>query len=225
MLYINNKKFKVLHSYYFPFDRDLIKSDCLGKSGVYLVLNHINLKFYIGSAVSTSPKHNRLYIRFLNHFFHTHKVSSPILSRAFKKYGQSNFSYHIISFESVGKTRGSETLFIQKLKPAYNILKIAGTSLGFKHSDETKLKMSLNYSEERRNFIKNLNLNKSLSPSTREKLSLAGKKRFNMLNSTEQDKIREKMRKDKRFDFSKEVQVYNADSLILMGEHKSLKAA
>ena len=45
-------------------DRDLIKKETLGKSGVYKITNLINSDCYIGSAISKTSKHNRLYIRF-----------------------------------------------------------------------------------------------------------------------------------------------------------------
>ena len=34
-----------------------------------------------------------------------------------------------------------EQYYLDCLKPEYNILKIAGSSLGFKHSEETKVKI------------------------------------------------------------------------------------
>ncbi len=37
-----------------------------------------------------------------------------------------------------------EQYYLDLLKPEYNILKIAGSMLGFKHSEATKIKMSIN---------------------------------------------------------------------------------
>jgi len=87
-------------TYTYPFDLDLIKKDLLGKSGVYLILNTINNDFYIGSATSKSDKHNRLYIRFRNHFFNFNKCSNINLRNALIKYGKHNFSFNIIAFDT-----------------------------------------------------------------------------------------------------------------------------
>jgi len=70
-----------------------------------------------------------------------------------------------------------ENKFISELKPAYNILKTAFDSTGYKHTEETKQKMRDNYGEERRKKIGSLNKDKELSAEVREKLSLAMKSR------------------------------------------------
>lgn len=162
---------KFIKSYPFPFDSDLIKKDCLGQSGVYLVKNNITNHSYVGSAVSKSDKHNRLFIRFRNHFFNTIKSSSIHLRRAIIKYGKHNFSFNILAFGLPDNIIGLESYYINKLQPEYNILQSAFNSSGYKHTEETKEKMKLNYSEERQRRIGNLNLNKQLSQETRKLLS------------------------------------------------------
>jgi len=160
-----------IKSYPFPFDTDLIKKDCLGKSGVYIVVNNITKDCYVGSAVSKTDKHNRLYIRFRNHFFNTSKSSNIHLRRATIKYGKHSFSFHILAFDIPDNILGLESYYIDKLKPKYNILQSAINSAGYKHTEETKEKMRLAYSEERRRQIGNLNLNKELSEKTKELIS------------------------------------------------------
>jgi len=71
----------------------------------------------------------------------------------------------------------SHFFFFDLLLPEYNILPLAGNSLGYKHTDETKLKMIQNYSKERKDRIKNYNLGKSLSIETKKKISLAASNR------------------------------------------------
>lgn len=141
-----------LKSYTYPFDLDLIKSDNLGKSGVYLVLNNLNLDFYIGSAISIGPRHNRIYLRFRNHFYHSHKNTNSYLYNAIKKYGPHNFSFHILEYTSIAQTRFCETNYIKEHKPKYNILaalRRAGV-VGYIHTKETKENLKLNYSLERK---------------------------------------------------------------------------
>lgn len=162
---------KFIKSYPFPFDVEQIKKDCLGKSGVYIIVNNLTQDSYVGSAMSKSDRLNRLYIRFRNHFFNTPKSSNIHLSRAIVKYGKHNFSFNIIAFDSSDNILKLEDYYIQELKPKYNILQSARNSSGYKHTEETKEKMKLGYSEERRRQIGGLNLGKGLSENTRKLLS------------------------------------------------------
>lgn len=50
-----------------------------------------------------------------------------------------------------------ETHYLTLLQPEYNKLKVAGSSAGYKHSEETKSKMKEGYSNERQIRIGNLN--------------------------------------------------------------------
>ena len=73
-----------------------------------------------------------------------------IIVRAIKRYGLENFKliilekYSAVEPLSIEKILEREQYFINLLNPsppyggAYNILKIAGNSLGFKHTEETK---------------------------------------------------------------------------------------
>jgi group I intron endonuclease len=151
---------QILKTYTYPFNINLIKKDCLGKSGIYLILNTINSDSYIGSARSTSSKHNRLYFKFRNHFFNSEKSNNIYLRRSIEKYGKNNFSFNIIVFDEAKKIQELETFYIEKYKPIFNILqfsKSSESSEGYKHSEETKFKIKSNYSEERPIMIKFLN--------------------------------------------------------------------
>ena len=68
-----------------------------------------------------------------------------ILSTALIKYGYSNFSLEILEYCAPEKAIEREQYYLDLLKPEYNILRIAGSILGYKHSEETiaKLKMNL----------------------------------------------------------------------------------
>lgn len=128
-----------------------IKDLCQGKSGVYQITNTTNKKKYIGSAITKTASGNRLYYRFRNHFFNHHKEFP--CKRAIKKYGAPNFSFQILEFTDIRKTRERESWFIKQLLPEYNILQIAGSSLGYKHTPESREKMRANYSFSRRQTI------------------------------------------------------------------------
>jgi group I intron endonuclease len=148
-----------------------INKDNKHKSGIYLIFNNINDKYYIGSAIT-----NRINSRFRSHCLNK-TGGSLLLNRAINKYGLENFTFYILEYypgfvhkEDLKKAHLAllkiETNYINLLNPEYNILTIAGSSLGFKHSKETIEKLRL------------INTGKKASLETKLKLSLAlkGKK-------------------------------------------------
>jgi len=147
-----------------------------------MVINNFSGNSYIGSAISKTLKHNRLYFRFRNHFFHSEKSTNIHLQRAIVKYGLHNFTFHILGFYPAKDTRQEETKFIQKYKPVYNILQEAHSSIGYKHTQETKDKMREGYSTERRLTIGALNRGKSFSSETKLLLSKAALERNKLVS-------------------------------------------
>ncbi len=63
----------------------------------------------------------------------------PICS-ALLKYGYSSFSLEILEYCDKNDLIEKEDYYFQLLKPEYNILSKAGSSLGHRHSDETRKK-------------------------------------------------------------------------------------
>lgn len=91
------------------------------------------------------------------------------IHNALLKYGYSNFTLDILEYcEGVDPVL-REQFYFEILKPEYNILQQAGSSLGFKHSEKTL------------EFFKN---NRDVSEETRKNLSLAATGRI----LTEEDK-------------------------------------
>jgi group I intron endonuclease len=149
-----------------------MKKTFINKSGIYMIVNIINNKFYIGSAIK-----NRLYIRYNNHLILY--LGSKIVAKAVQKYGLKNFAFLILEYCDSNIIKNDrkfllnkETVYIRKYNPPYNVLKVAGSSLGYKHSVATIEKMKKNYSQERKNMIGSLNKGKVLSDEIREKLRL-----------------------------------------------------
>lgn len=136
-------------------------------SGVYLIVNLENGDCYVGSAI-TGNLHKRLH----KHLFGL--SGSKHLGRAVTKYELKNFAFVILETMS-GKIDSNrnpilldmENKYIELLKPKYNKSPVAGNTFGFRHSDETKIKMRANYSNERREKIGSLNKGKSLSADTK----------------------------------------------------------
>lgn len=150
--------------------RKIILKQTKDLSGIYLILNKVTLDYYIGSAST-----NRIYTRFSNHLIH--KTGSKIVKFAVTKYGISNFAFIILELfpEVVDKINNKDLLnlenfYLKSLLPNYNILTEAGNSFGYKHTEITRIKMKTEYSEERRNRIRELNRDKSLSNETIERM-------------------------------------------------------
>lgn len=112
--------------------RKEITSFLKNKSGIYLLHNKFNGKYYIGS----SAKLNR---RVNEHF----NIINPkfIIGKAIQRYGLVNFELLIIEFCTEENLLSREQFYLDSFNPQYNILKIAGSSLGYKPSADTKAKM------------------------------------------------------------------------------------
>lgn len=114
---------------------DLNKSkiivDNRNKVGIYRWVNSINNKTYVGSSTNLSE-------RFLDYYQSRVllKNKTPI-HNALLKYGYSNFSLEILEYCKREQAISKEQYYFYLLKPKYNILKIAGSSLGYSHREDT----------------------------------------------------------------------------------------
>ena len=120
-------------------DKSKIIQENKQKSGVYRWTHNINGKTYVGSSVNLS---NRFYYWF-NSKAMVHNIKISIIARAILKYGLSSFKLEVLEYCDKSHVLEREQYYINLLKPEYNILKIAGSKLGSKHSEETKEKISL----------------------------------------------------------------------------------
>lgn len=186
--------------------KDEIKLKTTGLSGIYLILNKITLDYYVGSAST-----DRFFSRFSNHLIYF--KGSKIVKLAVKKYEISNFAFIILELfpKLVNKETNKELLdredfYLKSLLPNYNILTEAGSSFGYKHTEITRLKMSLNYSTNRCIKIGNLNKNKTLLPETIEKMREKALTRKKLIFS-EQALLNRKKK-------SKPIIIYNLDSTV-----------
>ena len=95
-------------------------------------LYNINGKSYVGSSISLSSRFN-IYYSLIFPKIKLNKGSSAIY-RAILKHGYSNFSLDIIEYCEPSVIISREQYYMDLLKPEYNIFKIAGNRLGYKHS-------------------------------------------------------------------------------------------
>jgi group I intron endonuclease len=162
-------------------------------SGIYRILNTINGKSYVGSAIDSDSRW----------YFHRYELKKSIhhsdhLQKAVNKYGIENFEFNVIeTIENPTKEllEDRENYWIQFYDSAnpekgYNICPKAGTSLGFKHTEETlkhlkEIKSGKNnprfgtkHTEETKQKMSKSQTGKKISAEAKNKMRLAklGKK-------------------------------------------------
>ncbi len=111
--------------------KTLILENNKGKAGIYRWTNIINFKSYIGSA-------NNLRTRFWVYFSNNRLLNSKMpIYKAILKYGYTNFKLEILEYCSPDIVLLREQHYIDILKPEYNVLSVAGSTIGYKHTTET----------------------------------------------------------------------------------------
>jgi len=126
-------------------------------SGIYLIINLQNNKFYVGSAVNVKKRKNKhlQQLRKNNH-------DNSYLQYSFNKYGESNFVFTLIEDVpdknnlTIREQYWIDTLDACNKNIAYNILPKANSTLGYKHgskSTEKHRQAGLNLSPEARQKI------------------------------------------------------------------------
>lgn len=170
--------------------------------GIYKIINKINGKFYIGSAVNIKKRWSQ-HKCLLN----KNKHGNNKLQNSWNKYGKDSFSFHILCI--VDKDENLipiEQLYLDWYKPyevnmGYNICKIAGSALGIKRSDEFKKKMSIaaqNMSEEhKKNLSKSLK-GRKLGENTKKKISEFQNRNNSWLGKKHSEESKRKMSKSQK---------------------------
>lgn len=166
-------------------------------SGVYLIINCINGKIYVGSAANIVQRWN-----WHKQWLEKEKHHNKYLQRAVVKYGLDAFHFCIVEECSIDNLFKIEQIWIDNTdccnpEIGYNLYKIAGSPRGNKLSDEHKAKISaggkgLKKSEETKIRMAEYHKNRSaehranhsaamkqrvFSPEHRRKLSEANQRR------------------------------------------------
>ncbi len=113
------------------------------QSGVYKIVNKVNGKVYVGSAVNLKQR-KYVHLSALRRGAH----HSQHLQKAFNKYGEESFNFIVLEIvPEQSKLIEREQYFMDlyhatDIKYGYNICLHAGNTIGIKASGETKRKMS-----------------------------------------------------------------------------------
>lgn len=116
------------------------------QSGVYAIRCTANAKVYIGSAIKFSKRWNE-HRRHLKKGIHP----SPSLQRAWTKYGADEFVFEVLEFAQPADLVQAEQRWLDKVQPfskkGFNTLTVAYSVLGFKHTADSRAKMSASHKE------------------------------------------------------------------------------
>ena len=123
--------------------KNLIFADNKNKAGIYVWTHIESSKKYIGFSVNLSRR--------LSYYFseNIHKYKTSKIYNALLSYGFSAFSLTILEYIDIANLPKDEAKkliiereqhYIDNILPEYNILKIAGSLLGFQHSSSTIVK-------------------------------------------------------------------------------------
>ena len=148
------------------------------KSGIYLIVNIIDAKFYVGSAFDFSRRFAR-HKRLLNSNGHP----NAHLQNAWNKYGENCFVFKILELHSKEGLIEREQFWLDAGKSyereiGYNICKVADNRTGILHSEDTKKKMSISgkgriVSQETRDKLSRAHKGKIVSEESKKRMSEA----------------------------------------------------
>lgn len=144
-------------------------------SGVYCIENIASGRRYIGSAVDIHKrwKEHRRQLRDGHHH-------SKFMQRCWNKYGEAAFAFRILLFCAREHVLMYEQTLLDAWKPEYNTSPTAGSQLGYRHSEETRSKLSdaakrtknftgCRHSEESKARISESRKGKGLGPQSEER--------------------------------------------------------
>jgi group I intron endonuclease len=107
-------------------------------SGVYLITDKANGKKYVGATVHILKRWNEHLLQLKNG---NHK--NRLLQSAFNEHGKDSFVFSVLERCAKELLTVREQFYIDTLKPEYNLSPTAGSQLGIKRTQETRLRMSI----------------------------------------------------------------------------------
>jgi len=120
-------------------EKDLIINENKGRSGIYRWVHIESGKSYVGSSANLS-------VRFKQYFNYNH-ISHPkrnmTICKSLLKHGYAKFRLEVLEYCSTDKLLTREQFYFDSYNPEYNILKIAGSPLGYRHNEAAKARISL----------------------------------------------------------------------------------
>jgi group I intron endonuclease len=143
-------------------------------TGVYVIRNSVSGNIYIGSSsrdICARFHEHRCSLRKNNH-------DNSHLQHAWNKYGEDNFTFSTLEECTPEQCIEREQWWMDFLKPEYNIAPIAGSTRGFRHTEETKwrlgeAKRGKKLTEETKQRMSEAKRGKKLTEETTQRMSQA----------------------------------------------------
>lgn len=151
--------------------------------GIYMILNRVNGKAYVGSASASINKRRKEHWRMLGKGCHSNRH----LQRAWDKDGPSAFVFRVLEFCGAAECLQKEQHWLEHLgtcdpRRGYNIRQDAASNRGIKWSDESRARLSL------------AQAGRKAKDSTRATMSLSQEKRWARAGAKEEQSARLKGR-------------------------------
>lgn len=108
------------------------------KSGIYRILNIIDGKFYIGSAIDIKRRWRQH-----KHELKNEKHANSYLQNAWSKHGEASFQFIVLEYTEIDKLKDCEQSWLDNTncsdrEVGYNISSIAANITGYKHTEASK---------------------------------------------------------------------------------------
>ena len=113
--------------------------------GIYAIYRVGTDDCYVGQSVNIRMRWNTH-----RQDFKKHRHASKHMQRIFDKHGEGVFEFRVLEGCHINDLVDREQFWVDQLKPKYNSCAVAGSCLGYKHSEETREK-------HRRHMIGNKN--------------------------------------------------------------------
>lgn len=106
-------------------------------SGIYSITYARTGEFYIGSAKNFTKRFSTHKNALRNNIHH-----SNIMQNIFNKHGVGAFKFEVVELCEIENLLIIEQQYLDKYKPKFNTLMVAGSSIGYKYSDAQKKNIS-----------------------------------------------------------------------------------
>jgi group I intron endonuclease len=146
-------------------------------SGIYMLLNIQNNKFYIGSTINFKRRKSE-------HFNHLlkQKHKNDYLQNSYNKHGKDNFLFLIIERCRSSELGKREQYYLDTLKPHYNLTTSVIGTIGYSHTEMAKKQMSAIKKEQYNKGLEVWNKGKMWSEEAKNKISNTLKGKYTGVN-------------------------------------------
>jgi group I intron endonuclease len=150
--------------------------------GIYLIINCINGKIYVGSSSNIS---NRFFVHRWE--LENNKHHNQHLQNAWNKYGEDAFQFCTVEECELSQLIEIEQKWINSNTLGYNVRRIADSNIGIKHPNRTKFSIPPNWmgkkhSEETKRKIGQARKGKRHTEQDRKNIALGLKRRKERLD-------------------------------------------